>query len=128
MYSSSSLIFLGSKLVGEESLVGTQNTEERRNQAEWITRGLAAVYYFSVDTRTLVRAVDTDTQTHKSAYERRMNVAEAFRLSRPEQFVDKHVLLVDDVLTTGATLLSCIDCLMRIPRISISVFTLAFAL
>ena len=74
------------------------------NQAEWIARGLAEVYHFPVDTRTLVRAVDTDTQTHKSAYERRMNVAEAFRLSRPEQFVDKHVLLVDDVLTTGATL------------------------
>ena len=98
------------------------------NQAEWIARGLAEVYHFPVDTRTLVRAVDTDTQTHKSAYERRMNVAEAFRLSRPEQLVDKHVLLVDDVLTTGATLLSCIDCLTRIPRISISVFTLAFAL
>lgn len=98
------------------------------NQAEWIARGLAEVYHYPVDTQTLVRAVDTDTQTHKSAYERRMNVAEAFRLSRPEQFADKHVLLVDDVLTTGATLLSCIDCLMRIPRISISVFTLAFAM
>lgn len=98
------------------------------NQAEWVARGLAEVYHFPVDTRTLVRAVDTDTQTHKSAYERRLNIAEAFRLSRPEQLADKHVLLVDDVLTTGATLLSCIDCLTRIPRISISVFTLAFAL
>ena len=98
------------------------------NQAEWIARGLATVYHCPVDTQTLVRAVDTETQTHKSAYERRMNVAEAFCLSRPERLANKHVLLVDDVLTTGATLLSCIDCLMRIPHISISVFTLAFAL
>lgn len=98
------------------------------NQAEWIARGLATVYHCPVDTQTLVRAVDTETQTHKSAYERRMNVAEAFCLSRPERLANKHVLLVDDVLTTGATLLSCIDCLMRIPRISISVFTLAFAM
>jgi len=56
-----------------------------------------------------------------------MNVKEAFVLPDPEKLRDKHVLIVDDVVTTGATLEGCIRALAAVPGIRISVYTAACA-
>lgn len=97
------------------------------NQSEWIARGVASVTGLPVDTAALVRRVFTDSQTRKSAYERWENMAGVFELLRAEQFAGKHVLLVDDVLTTGATVTACADAFAGVEGVRISVLTLAVA-
>lgn len=98
------------------------------NQSEWIARGFASVYHCPVDCKTLRRSVDTETQTHKSAYERHVNMEHVFELRNPESLEGKHVLLIDDVLTTGSTLLACVNKLIQIPRIRIGIFALTVAI
>ena len=74
-----------------------------------------------------MRRKHTETQTSKSAYERWENVDGIFHLCHPERFVGKHILLVDDVLTTGATTTACADVFRDVEGVRISVLTLAVA-
>ena len=97
------------------------------NQSECIARGLSAVTGIPVDAASVKRLKHTDTQTHKSAYERWENVAGIFELEHPEKFAHMHILLVDDVLTTGATLTACADAFAGTEGVSISILTLALA-
>ena len=97
------------------------------NQSEWIARGIAAVTGISIDTESVVRQKNTDTQTRKSSFERWENVEGIFQLYHAESLAGKHILIVDDVLTTGATTVECASCLAEIEGIRISVLTLAMA-
>ena len=97
------------------------------NQSELLAEGIASVTHIPVVNRLLVRSKDIETQTHKGNYERWENVREVFECLSPEDLKDKHVLLVDDVLTTGATIVACSDALGKIPGLRISVLTLAWA-
>lgn len=97
------------------------------NQSEWIARGLAAVTCIPVDTTTVVRQKNTETQTRKTMMERWENVDGIFILLQPSLFVRKHVLIVDDVLTTGATTVSCASAFSEVEGVRISVLTLALA-
>ncbi len=97
------------------------------NQSEWIARGIAAVTGISIDTESVVRQKNTETQTRKSSFERWENVEGIFQLHHAESLVGKHVLIVDDVLTTGATTVECASCLAEIEGIRISILTLAMA-
>ena len=83
------------------------------NQSEWIARGITAVTGIPIDTESILRKKNTETQTHKSILERRDNVEGIFELQRPEALVGKHILIVDDVLTTGSTTLACASCLVK---------------
>ncbi|WP_390601613.1 ComF family protein [Bacteroides sp. f07] len=97
------------------------------NQSEWIARGIAAVTGISIDTESVVRRKNTETQTRKSFLERWENVEGIFELNHAESLVGKHILIVDDVLTTGATTVECASCLTDIEGIRISILTLAMA-
>lgn len=97
------------------------------NQSECIARGVSAITGLPVDVASLVRTKDTETQTHKSAMERQENVAGIFALRRSGAFVGQHVLLIDDVLTTGATVTACADALAGVEGLRVSVLTLAVA-
>lgn len=97
------------------------------NQSEWIARGVAAVTGIPINDESVVRRKNTDTQTRKSAFERWENVDGIFELNHSESLVGKHILLIDDVLTTGATTVACISSLMEIEGMRISVLTLAMA-
>ena len=79
------------------------------NQSEWIARGVFQVTGIPVDTSSVIREKHTNTQTRKSIYERWENVEGIFKLRHPERLVGKHILIVDDVLTTGATTTACAD-------------------
>lgn len=94
------------------------------NQAEWIARGLSAVWGTPVDTRSLVRIHDNSTQTRLSPTERWQNTEGIFRLARPD-LAGKHVLLIDDVITTGATLSHCAEILLQEEGTRVSIFALA---
>ena len=97
------------------------------NQALMIAQGIHEVTGIPIGDRFLARAIYTETQTHKNAEERFKNVKDIFEVHFPEELEGKHILLIDDVLTTGATLESCAHQLESIPVITISAATAACA-
>lgn len=101
--------------------------ERGYNQSECLARGLSAVTGIPVDTSGVKRVVHTQSQTRKSAYERWENVAGIFRVEHPEHYAGQHILLVDDVLTTGSTITACADAFAGVEGLRISVLTLAKA-
>lgn len=97
------------------------------NQSECIAKGLSTILGKPQDTTTLHRVRENTTQTKKSVYERFENTEGIFELLDKNTFSGKHILLVDDVLTTGSTLEACIQVLLLSEDIKISIFTLAAA-
>jgi ComF family protein len=103
------------------------NKEKRRgyNQSGLIAKGISSVYGCGVDNTSVRRLADTSSQTRKSVYERHVNVEKIFGLTNAKNLFGKHVLLVDDVITTGATTSACIEALSKVPEIKISLFSMA---
>jgi ComF family protein len=101
--------------------------ERGYNQAEAIGRGLSEAMGVPVATDVLLRNVYTQTQTKKSRMERMQNIAGAFTVNNPEKIESGHVLLVDDVITTGATLETCVQTLTDSVDVKVSVVSLAYA-
>ncbi|MDR1003599.1 MAG: ComF family protein [Prevotellaceae bacterium] len=99
--------------------------ERGYNQSEWIARGVSEVTSIPIDTDSLVRSRYTETQTHRSVAQRWDNVDGIFALRCPERFAGKHLLLLDDVMTTGSTLTACADALRGVADVRISIVTLA---
>lgn len=97
------------------------------NQSLVLSEGISSVTRIPVAYDWLVRMQETETQTHKSQYERWMNVNGVFACMDPKTMEDKHILLVDDVMTTGATIVACADALKEVRNLRISVLTLALA-
>ena len=79
------------------------------NQTEYIARGVSEISGIPLDASSIIRIKFTETQTHKSIFERSENVDGVFRVISPEYFRGKHILIIDDVLTTGATTTACAD-------------------
>ena len=97
------------------------------NQSHVIAEGIRDTTNIPIAENCLVRKVFTDTQTKKSREERWQNVKDIFDVNNPAQLAGKHVLLVDDVLTTGATMMSAGKALAHVEGIKISVVTAACA-
>lgn len=97
------------------------------NQSEWIARGVSAVTGIPVDVGSVIRCKNTATQTRKTTFERWENVDQTFLLHFPERFGGKHLLIIDDVLTTGATTVACVSAFAEVEGVRISVLTLAVA-
>ena len=98
------------------------------NQAEMIAQGLSESMMIPLAPHALAKVKKTDSQTRKSRLERLQNVEEAYQLKDPSVLKGKKILLVDDVLTTGATLEACaIAILERIPDAKLGIVTLAIA-
>ena len=97
------------------------------NQAEWIAMGLAEAMGKPLENKSLSRISSSSTQTKKGRYDRWTNVEGIFRANLPENFVNKHILLVDDVVTTGATLEACASVILALPDTKVSIATLAVA-
>lgn len=96
------------------------------NQSELLCRGIAEVLHRPVNTTAVVRHRYTRRQSRQSRFSRPGNVEGAFKLRHPEELQGRHVLLVDDVLTTGATLVACASVLQQVPglRLSVAVFSM----
>ncbi len=97
------------------------------NQSEIIAEGISMSTGIPVDTISLIRSSKSDTQTKRSRYERWINVEGIFSLSGTEVLRGKSVLLVDDVITTGSTIESCANELLKTEGIKVSVAALAYA-
>lgn len=97
------------------------------NQSEWIAKGFNSVCQKQIDTTSLIRIKQTETQTKKNLYDRLTGIETAFQLINNTNLENRHVLLIDDVMTSGATLNACIKELLRCRNIKISIFCLAVA-
>lgn len=97
------------------------------NQSELLVSGIAQAMGKVMDVNTLIRPVENPTQTKKSVYERWENTNGIFQITNTQQFENKHVLLVDDVLTTGSTLEACVQAMLQCNNIRVSIVTLAQA-
>jgi ComF family protein len=95
------------------------------NQCDYISRGFAEVTGLQLDIGTLVRIRSSDTQTKRSRYERWMNVEGIFTVTDSQKLKGKHILLVDDVITTGSTIDACASELLKIENVKVSVAALA---
>lgn len=135
-------IFMGVKM-GEKlsEIISTQaidlivpvpihpNKERKRgyNQSALLCQGIAQITNTDKQENLLIRKRISDSQTKKTRSERWENVAEEFELNALKYTNKKHILLIDDVMTTGATLEACALVLQQLPNIKISFATLAIA-
>lgn len=101
--------------------------ERGYNQSEYIARALGKATGIPVDCSHLVRKVNNPKQATKNASERIENVKDIFEVRYPEDLYHKHVLLVDDIITTGSTLRSCMKTLRACRSCKVSVFALGKA-
>ena len=97
------------------------------NQATILCNGISEVTNIPVLKNNVVRKRFTETQTKKHRTERWENVEGSFEINNPNEISAKHILLVDDVVTTGATLEACGIEILQIENTKLSIATLAFA-
>jgi ComF family protein len=98
------------------------------NQAEMIARGISKATDIPVSTNNLVRIVHNPTQTKRNKIQRWENVKDIFIVNNPEEFENKHILLVDDIITTGSTIEACAHALLTSSGIKISIATIGEAI
>lgn len=97
------------------------------NQAECIANGIAESMGIQVQSKNVVRNVATQTQTKKTRIQRWQNVESIFELKEPAKLENKNMLLVDDVVTTGATLEACAHVVLNAKDSKLSIAALAMA-
>jgi len=97
------------------------------NQAAVICNGMSAIMNVPVLSGAVIRRYATETQTRKHRTERWENVKESFKVVKEKELAGKHLLLVDDVVTTGATLEACGNIILNATNARLSIATLAYA-
>jgi len=95
------------------------------NQSDWFGRGLAQAMDIPFKEGVLQRTAFVASQTGKSRFDRWQNVETVFRVARTDMIRERNVALVDDVLTTGATLEACAQALLTAGCASVGVITIA---
>jgi ComF family protein len=95
------------------------------NQASLIAEGISQKLKIPVFNDVVLRIKKTETQTHKSRIQRWENMKSTFEIHNPPKISGKHVLLVDDVVTTGASLDACAQVLLGCPGVRVSIACLA---
>ena len=95
------------------------------NQSALIAQGIRQSLQIPVKENYIIRNTYTLSQTKFSKYDRWNNVRQIFTVNKPKKLTNKHVLLVDDVLTTGATLEACANALLQVENCRVSIATLA---
>ena len=97
------------------------------NQSRLLVEGIMDVWPKEDPLKALQRTAFTASQTKRGRLDRWTNVKEAFAVKDPEALRDRHVLLVDDVVTTGATIEGCVKALYTVEGVRVSLFTAACA-
>lgn len=118
--------FEGIDMIVPVPLAKKRERERGYNQCERLAHGLGRVTGLPVATRAVERTVFQQTQTRLTDTERLANVEHAFRLVHPEPLCGRHILLLDDVVTTGATMSACASVLSPVPGLRISLCCVGF--
>lgn len=101
--------------------------ERGYNQSLKICEGISAVTGIPIDSQTLIRTVNNPSQTKNSRFDRWKNVEDIFSVTQPETFSNKHILLVDDVVTTGSTIESCVKEMIKSEECKVSIYAVGVA-
>lgn len=97
------------------------------NQSDFIVKGIKEILDIKVNKQSLIRIENTDSQTRKKRFSRWENMMNSFDLSSSKKLKRKHILLVDDVITTGSTLEACAQKLQEVEGVKVSIATIAVA-
>lgn len=125
VFEKTGLLFNSHDLIVPVPLHKKRLKERGFNQSLMLAKGLAGIYNLPVDYLNLKRIRETDPQINLKGEERVNNVRGAFAAEDTAAFKDKRVLLIDDVYTTGATVLECSRVLKKAGAKNIDVVTLA---
>ncbi|MBL7925260.1 MAG: ComF family protein [Bacteroidia bacterium] len=120
-------LFSGASLIVPVPLHPGKERLRGYNQAASFGEGLAEVMRIPQWTGALQRKRNTATQTRKHRFDRASNVLNVFEAVEEQSLAGKHILLVDDVITTGSTLVSAAEALLKIQGVQVSIVTIAFA-
>ena len=118
--------FRGIDMVVPVPLARKRLRQRGYNQSEVIAKGVSYVTGIPLNTHLIKRKAFHKSQTHLGRWDRMDNVQDMFIAKKGEQAKNKHILLVDDVVTTGATVLACAEALKNVEGIKISVLSLGF--
>lgn len=119
--------FDGIDLIVAVPLTRDRQRQRGYNQSREIAQGISDETAIPIADGVVRRISFNGSQTHKQRWERAENVANAFAIVHPEKIRGRHLLLVDDVATTGATLCACAKELFKAGNISLSILTLGFS-
>lgn len=120
-------IFAGADVIVPLPITKERKLERGFNQSELLCRGIAEVTGIAVETQALKRIHFAGSQTTQTAAGRAENVRGAFQVGKQAMsLAGKHVILLDDIITTGATVTECLDVLRQIPDIRLSVLSLGW--
>ena len=119
--------FNGIDLIVPIPLSRKKERQRGYNQSDWIAWGISEATGIPTDTTSVVRTKSNPSQTTLDHRQRRENVRDIFAVRHPESLEGRQILLVDDVITTGATMLSCAETIARTCRVRFSVLSLAWA-
>lgn len=97
------------------------------NQSERLAQGVSEITNIKVEENAIARIKDNPTQTHLQKEEREKNVKGIFTLTHPQLIENKHLLIIDDVITTGSTIRSCAHTLMQAKNVKISILSLGIS-
>lgn len=118
--------FEGIDLIVPVPLTRRRQWSRGYNQSREIAVGVSQVTGIPVDTKLVRRTAFAGSQTRLHAWERASNVEDVFLLTDPAKATERHILLIDDVVTTGATVVSCANQLCQAPDVRISILSLGF--
>jgi ComF family protein len=96
------------------------------NQSELIAAGISEKLNKPLLKDAIVKTGETPTQTKKTRYERWENVKGIYKVNKPDKIKNKHILLIDDVVTTGSTLEACANAVLEVEGTKVSIATLGF--
>ena len=97
------------------------------NQSKYIVKGVNEVLQLEENFKSLIRIENTDSQVRKKRFSRWENMMNSFALKESQKLKNKHILLVDDVITTGSTLEACAQKLLEVEDVKVSIVTIAVA-
>ena len=115
-----------------DAIIPVPITRERRkergyNQSLQVARGISHITHLPIYDKVIRRQHFTESQTHQgNAWERRENVREAFQLVDADKIKGKHLLIIDDIVTTGATVIACGQELAKAEGVKLSVLSIGY--
>ena len=122
-----SSLYSGVDIIVPLPLFKSKKRKRGYNQSELLAIGISEVINKPVVATAVERVVQTETQTKKNRVERWQNMNQGFLVTDAYSLNGKHILLVDDVVTTGATLEACGSALLSVPGSALSLFTFAYS-
>lgn len=96
------------------------------NQSMMIAKGIGNITGIKINNNIVKRTIFKESQTQKDVIDRKENVKDAFSIINTKDITNQHVLLVDDIVTTGATTIACSQQLMKAEGVKISIVSLGF--